>query len=148
MQTILDSSTTSTGVLRTPSSTPLAFRPMTFRSWTVHFMSLRRRRLNHSAIRDLFKKEMFLLSRFLRVVRGFQKYGLLDRLMHWQLICLVQVRLILLEVLRIKRSTRLGFEPMTSRSWTVHFMSLRQRSIYRGWSMYKVTMGDCHVESS
>ena len=50
-------------------------------------------------------------------------HGLSDRLMHWLLICLVQVQL-RTEVLRTPSSTRAGFElDHDLQIMTVHFMS-------------------------
>ena len=57
-----------------------------------------------------------VLPHYLRGLRWFQMHGLSDRLMHWQLICLVQVRL-WTEVPRTLSSARSGLELMTSRSW-------------------------------
>ena len=47
-------------VLCTPISTWPRFKTMISRSWTVHFMSLKRRRLNHSVIRDTSQVTYFL----------------------------------------------------------------------------------------
>ena len=101
-----------TEVLRTPSSTQLDFDLMISRSWqyiSCHWDACS----NHSAIND-FKRNV--LSHYLRGLRWFQMHGLSDRLMHWQLICLVQVRL-RIEVLHTPSSTKLRFELMISRSW-------------------------------
>ena len=73
-----------------------------------------------------------VLPHYLRGLRWFQMHGLSDRLMHWQLIFLVQVQL-RTEVPHTPSSTRPGFELMTSRSWQYSsgqrymFMILRSR---------------------
>ena len=57
-------------------------------------MSLRRHRPNYSAIGGPMKNKEMYWHTFLDLgVRLFQLQGLSDKLMHWQLVFLVQVRL-------------------------------------------------------
>ena len=78
-------------VLCTSRLTRPGFETMTSRSRTVHFMSLRRVVLTSRP--SVTSNQEMLLLQFLRGVRWFQMHGISDRLMHWQLIFLVQVRL-------------------------------------------------------